>query len=71
MDATSVIAFNNDGKMNFEPRVLAHNPKDQIALAVGDFDHSGKPSLVTGGFYIYPPYDAMGRITLWRHPSTP
>ena len=63
----SLMWFRNDGKMNFEPRVLARAPKDQITLAVGDFDHSGKPSLVTGGFYIYPPYDAMGRITLWRH----
>jgi hypothetical protein len=70
-NVNSLMWFRNDGKMNFEPRVLAHDPKDQIALAVGDFDHSGRPSLVTGGFYIYPPYDAMGRITLWRHPSTP
>ncbi len=65
----SLMWFHNDGKMNFEPRVLARTPKDQITLAVGDFDHSGKPSLVTGGFYIYPPYDAIGRITLWRHPA--
>ncbi len=65
----SLMWFRNDGKMNFEPRVLARNPKDQITLAAGDFDHSGKPSLVTGGFYIYPPYDSLGRITLWRHVS--
>ena len=70
-NVTSLMWFHNDGKMNFEPRVLARDPKDQIALAVGDFDRSGKPSLVTGGFYIYPPYDAMGRITLWRHPPAP
>ena len=70
-NVNSLIWFRNDGKMNFEPRILARNPKDQIALAAGNFDQSGKPSLVTGGFYIYPPYEAMGRITLWRHPSTP
>jgi FG-GAP-like repeat len=70
-NVNSLMWFRNDGKMNFEPRVLARDPKDQIALAVGDFDRSGKPSFVTGGFYIYPPYDAMGRITLWRHSSTP
>lgn len=65
----SLMWFHNDGKMNFEPRVLARVPKDQITLAVGDFDGSGKPSLVTGGFYIYPPYKDMGRITLWKHAS--
>ena len=64
-NVVSLMWFRNDGRMNFEPRVLARAPKDQITLAAGDFDRSGKPSLVTGGFYIYPPYDAMGRITLW------
>ena len=62
----SLMWLKNDGRMNFEPRVLARAPKDLITLAVGDFDGSGRPSLVTGGFYIYPPYDAMGRVTLWR-----
>jgi hypothetical protein len=69
-NVVSLMWFRNDGKMNFEPRVLARMPKDQITLAAGNFDKSGKPSLVTGGFYIYPPYDAMGRITLWR-PTLP
>jgi hypothetical protein len=62
----SLMWLKNDGSMNFEPRVLARAPKDLITLAVGDLDGSGRPSLVTGGFYIYPPYDAMGRVTLWH-----
>lgn len=65
-DVTSLMWFHNDGKMHFEPRVLARVPKDQITLAAGDFDGNGKPVLVTGGFYVYPPYKNMGRITLWR-----
>jgi hypothetical protein len=68
-NVVSLMWFRNDGHMNFEPRVLAHTPKDQITVAAGDFDRNGKPSLVTGGFYIYPPYKDMGRITLWRHTS--
>jgi len=66
-NVVSLMWFRNDGRMNFEPHVLAHTPKDQITLATGDFDGTGKPVLVTGGFYIYPPYDDLGRITLWRH----
>lgn len=62
----SLLWFKNDGHMHFTPTVLARAPKDQITLAVGDFLGTGKPVLVTGGFYIYPPYDAMGRITLWK-----
>lgn len=61
----SLMWFRNDGKMEFSPRVLAREPKDQITLAVGDFAGDGWTALVTGGFYIYPPYDHAGRITLW------
>jgi hypothetical protein len=63
---TSLMWFKNDGRMNFEPHILAREPKDQIALGVADFDGNGRPALVTGGFYVYPPYDAMGRVVLWR-----
>lgn len=62
----SLVWFRNDGRMNFEPRILARRPKDLITLAAGDFDGTGEPVLVTGGFYIYPPYDDLGRILLWR-----
>jgi hypothetical protein len=65
-NAVSLMWYRNDGKMNFTPHVLARAPKDLIALAAGDFEGNGRPSLVTGGFYIYPPYDAISRITLWR-----
>ena len=64
----SLMWFRNDGHENFEPRILARVPKDQITLAVADLDGKGHPSLVTGGFYLYPPYDDMGRITLWKRP---
>lgn len=62
----SLLWFKNDGKMNFTSIVLARTPKDQLTLAVGDFLKTGKPTLVSGGFYIYPPYDAMGRIIFWK-----
>lgn len=63
---TSLMWFRNDGKMTFAPHVLAGDPKDQITLAAGDFDGTGAISFVTGGFYIYPPYDRMARVTIWR-----
>lgn len=68
-DAITLMWFRNDGKMNFERRVLARVPKDQITLDVGDFDGNGRPVLVTGCFPVYPPYVNMGRITLWRRAS--
>ena len=58
--------FRNDGKQNFEKRILAYNPQDQVTLAAGDFDGDGKVCLITGGFYVFKSADSMGRVTLWR-----
>jgi hypothetical protein len=64
--AKAFVVFKNDGKMNFTLHVLAHAPIQLITCAAGDLDGSGKPSLVTAGFYSYPPFERMDRITLWR-----
>jgi hypothetical protein len=70
-DVISLMWFRNDGRMNFEPRILAMAPKDLITLAAGDFDGRGEPALVTGGFYVYPPYENMERVLLWRRAGSP
>jgi hypothetical protein len=70
-EAASVVVFKNDGKLNFTMHVLAREPIQLITCAVGDLDGSGRPSIVAGGFYAYPPFDRMGRITLWRRNAKP
>lgn len=70
-EAAALVAFRNDGKMNFTMHVLAHAPIQLITCAAGDLDGSGRPSLVTAGFYSYPPFDRMDRITLWRPAAKP
>ena len=70
-NVVSLMWFRNDGQMNFEPRILTRTPKDLITLDAGDFDGSGRPSLISGGFYIYPPFDAMSRIMLWTPTAQP
>ncbi|HUG12032.1 MAG TPA: VCBS repeat-containing protein [Opitutaceae bacterium] len=65
-EATSLVAFMNDGHEQFIPHVLAYAPTQLISCAAADLDGSGQPSLVTGGFYSYPPFENMSRITLWR-----
>lgn len=64
--AVTLVVFANDGQMNFTPHVLARAPIQLMSCAVGDLDGSGRPSIVAGGFYGYPPFDRMGRLTLWR-----
>jgi len=63
--ASSLVAFKNDGKQNFTLHVLAHAPTQLLACDVGTLDASGRPAIVTGGFYAYPPFDRMDRLTLW------
>ncbi|MFO1449295.1 MAG: VCBS repeat-containing protein [Opitutaceae bacterium] len=64
--SASLVLFRNDGKQSFTPIVLAHQPIQLISVAAGDLDGSGRPSLVTGAFFAYPPFDNMARLTLWR-----
>ncbi len=67
----SLVLFRNNGKMNFTPVPLAMNPTHLICLTVGDFDGTGVPVAVTGGFHTFPPYDHLSRITLWRPAEKP
>jgi hypothetical protein len=62
----SMMAFLNDGREGFTPVVLAHAPTHLITVAVGDLDGNGVPVIVTGGFHLFPPWDRMSNITLWR-----
>ena len=63
----SLMWFRNDGRMRFDPHALAMAPRDQIALAAGDFAGAGRrPVLVSGGFFLAATYDGTGRITIWR-----
>jgi hypothetical protein len=57
--------------MNFTPHVLARTPTHLLTCVAADFDGSGNPALVTGGFHAYPPWDRMSRLLLWRQAKTP
>lgn len=66
-NAASMVAWINNGDGTFQAEVLAHQPTHLISVAAGDLDGNGVPVLVTGGFYLFPPYGEMNAITLWRH----
>jgi hypothetical protein len=67
--AAALVVFRNDGRMNFTPHVLAQAPIQLVSCAVGDLDGSGRPAVVAGAFHAYPPFERMGRLTLWRRNS--
>ena len=69
--SAALVVFKNDGRLNFTQHVLAHVPTHLITCAAGMLDGSGRPSIVTGGFHVYPPYEHLSRITLWRQKPRP
>jgi hypothetical protein len=64
--AVSLMAWLNDGRQNFTPVVLAHQPIQLVTAGVGDLDGNGVPVIVTGGLHAFAPFDRMSNITLWR-----
>lgn len=68
--AQSMVWFRNDGRMSFTPHVLAYAPIELVTVVAGDFNCTGRPSLITGGFHAYRPYERMSRIMLWT-PTKP
>lgn len=66
-ESQSFIWLENDGKMNFTVHNIANAPTHLITLELGDFNKDGLMDMITGGMHAYPPYDRMGRITLWMN----
>ena len=55
----------NKGNMQYIKHDISKNPTHLLSCEPGDFNNDGLIDLVTGGMHTYPPYDRMGRITLW------
>jgi hypothetical protein len=64
-DSQSFIWLENTGTMQFIPRNISNTPTHLLTMEPGDFNRDGLLDFVTGGMHAYPPYDRMGRITLW------
>src|SRR5674476_542872 len=66
-DSQRFIWLENDGKMNFTLHNIASAPTHLITLETGDFNNDGLMDFITGGMHAYPPFDRMGRVTLWMN----
>jgi len=63
--AQSFIFLENTGQMKFERHNITNNPTHLLTLELGDFNNDGLMDMVSGGMHTYPPFDRMGRVTLW------
>jgi len=63
--SNSFIWLENRGAMQYVKHDISKNPTHLLTCEPGDFNNDGKIDVVTGGMHTYPPFDRMGRITLW------
>ena len=66
-ESQSFIWLENHGNMQFTQREIAKDPTHLLTCEPGDFNRDGRVDVITGGMHTYPPYDRMGRITLWTN----
>jgi len=66
-DSYSLIWLENTGNMQYTKHEITKNPTHILCCEPGDFNNDGKIDLVTGNMHTYPPFDRMGRITLWTN----
>jgi hypothetical protein len=66
-ESQSFIWLENTGKMQFILHDIASSPTHILTLESGDFNNDGLMDFVTGDMHAYPPFDRMGRITLWMN----
>ncbi len=64
-EAQSFIWLENTGNMQFVEHDISNTPTHLITLDIADFNNDGLPDMVTGGMHTFPPFDRMGRVTLW------
>lgn len=68
--SNSFIWLENSGGMNFILHEISRDPTHLLTCEPGDFNNDGQMDVITGGMHTYPPYDRMGRITLWLNNGT-
>ena len=66
-ESNSFIWLENSGNMEFTMHEIGKNPTHLLTCEAGDFNQDGLMDVITGGMHAYPPYDRMGRITLWKN----
>ena len=64
-ESHSMIWLESIDNSEFVKHKITTDPTHLFSCDTGDFNNDGLTDVVTGGMHTFPPYDRMGRITLW------
>ena len=64
-ESQSMIWLENIDNVQFTRHEITNNPTHLLCCEPGDFNNDGLTDVITCGMHTFPPYDRMGRITLW------
>ncbi len=64
-ESQSMIWLENIDNKQFIRHEITNNPSHLLCCEPGDFNNDGHMDVITCGMHTFPPYDRMGRITLW------
>ena len=64
-EAQSMVWLENIDNVQFIKHEITNNPTHLLCCEPGDFNNDGLIDVVTCGMHTFPPYDRMGRVTLW------
>jgi tetratricopeptide (TPR) repeat protein len=63
----SVRWWAQDADGQFAAADLDTDPTHLVTLAAADMNADGRTDLIGGGMALYPPFDRVGRVSLWRN----
>ena len=63
----SLLWLENDGKQNFTRHTIATEPIHLITAVVGDVNQDGRLDILASSMNVFPPFERMGRVTLWEN----
>lgn len=66
----SIIWLENNGEQNFTAWQIDSSPTHLVTVATGDLNADGAVDIVAGGLHIRPPYNKLGRVTIWKNKGT-
>lgn len=63
--SASLVGFMQTSSKVFKKQVLANKPTHMVTIDGADFDNDGQIEWVSGGFYYYPPFNNISRVSYW------